>query len=65
MVNLPTVQSVKYLGSTIDRGGVASKDVVEMERAEWSDWRQESSNEMERAEWSDWRQESSQRNGES
>ncbi len=26
MVNLPTVQSFKYLGSTIDRRGGASKD---------------------------------------
>ena len=25
MVNLPTVESFKYLGSTIDRGGGASK----------------------------------------
>ena len=27
MVNLPTVQSFKYIGSTIDKGGGASKDV--------------------------------------
>ncbi len=27
MVNLPTVQSFKYLGSTIDRGGGASRDM--------------------------------------
>ena len=56
MVNLPTVQSFKYIGSTIDRRGGASKDVenrvakawlVEMERTEWSDLRQESPNEIE------------------
>ena len=27
MINLPTVQYFTYIGSTIDRGGVASKDV--------------------------------------
>ena len=27
MVNLPTIQSFKFLGSTIDRRGGASKDV--------------------------------------
>ena len=27
MINLPTVQYFKYIGSTIDRGGVASKDM--------------------------------------
>ena len=37
MVNLPTVQSFKYLGSTIDRGG-ASKDVDN--RVTWSKWRE-------------------------
>ena len=53
MDNLPTVLSFKYIGSTIDRGGGAIKDVeresdrdrerdkgmFEMEGAEWSDLR--------------------------
>ena len=30
MVNLPTILSFKYLGSTIDRGGEACKDVDNM-----------------------------------
>ena len=55
MVNLPTDQSFKYLGSTVDRRGRASKDVenrvakgmVGTERTEWSDLRQESPNEIE------------------
>ena len=56
MVNLPTVQSFKYLGSTISRqerrsqqrrGEQSSKGMVEMERTEWSDLRQESSNKIE------------------
>ena len=54
-VNLPTVHSFKYLGSTIDRRGGASKVVEsrvakawsnEMGRTEWSDLRQESPNEI-------------------
>ena len=62
MVNFPTVQSFKYLGSTIDRGGGASKDVdnrssdkgmVEMERSEWSDLRQENPNKIEASDISD------------
>ncbi len=62
MVNLPTVQSFKYLGLTIDRGGGASKDVdnrssdkgmVEMERSEWSDLRQENPNKIEASDISD------------
>ncbi len=56
MINLPTDQSFTFLGSTIDsrggrsqrRGGEQSgKGMVEMERTEWSDLRQESSNENE------------------
>ena len=39
MVNLPTVQSFKYLGSTIDRGG-ASKDVDNRVTKAWSKWRE-------------------------
>ena len=38
MVNLPTVQPFKYLGSTIDRGG-ASKDVYNRVKNAWSKWR--------------------------
>ncbi len=62
MVNLPTVQSFKYLGSTIARGGGASKDVynrssdkgmVEMARTEWSDLRQENTNKLEAPDISD------------
>ena len=40
MINLPTVQSFKYLGSTIDRGGVASKDVDNTVTKAWSKWRE-------------------------
>ena len=36
MVNLPTVQSFKYLGSAIDRGGGASKDVDNRVTKTWS-----------------------------
>ena len=39
-VNLPTVQSFKYLGSTIDRGGGASKDVDNRVTKTWSKWRE-------------------------
>ena len=39
MVNLPTVQSFKYLGSMIDRGGGASKDVESRVAKAWSKWR--------------------------
>ena len=39
MVNLPTVQSFKYLGSTIYRGGGASKDVENRVTKAWSKWR--------------------------
>ncbi len=53
-VNLPTVQSFKYLGSMIEkrrsqqiRGEQSGKGMVEMERTEWSDLRHESSNEHE------------------
>ena len=40
IVNLPTVQSFKYLGSTIDRGGGASKDVDNRVTKAWSKWRE-------------------------
>ena len=40
MVNLPTVQSFKYLGSTIDRGGGARKDVENRVTKAWSKWRE-------------------------
>ena len=40
MVNLPTVQSFKYLGSTIDRGGGASKVVDNRVTKAWSKWRE-------------------------
>ena len=40
MINLPTVQSFKYLGSTIDRGGGASKDVGNRVTKAWSKWRE-------------------------
>ena len=40
MVNLPTVQSFKYFGSTIDRGGGASKDVDNRVTKAWSKWRE-------------------------
>ena len=39
MINLPTVQSFKYIGSTIDRGG-ASKDVDNRVTKAWSKWRE-------------------------
>ena len=39
-VNLPTVQSFKYVGSTIDRGGGASKDVDNRVTKAWSKWRE-------------------------
>ena len=42
MVNLPTVHSVKYLGSTIDRRGGASKDVENRVAKAWSKWREQS-----------------------
>ena len=54
MVNLPTVQSFKYLGSTIDRGGGANKYTENSVAKAWSKWRelrsdlrQENSNEIE------------------
>ena len=40
MVNLPTVQSFKYLGSTIDREEGASKDVDNRVTKAWSKWRE-------------------------
>ena len=40
MVNLPTVQSFKYIGSTIDRRGGASKDVENRVAKAWSKWRE-------------------------
>ena len=40
MVNLPTVQSFIYLGSTIDRRGGASKDVESRVAKAWSKWRE-------------------------
>ena len=40
MVNLPTVQSFKYIGSTIDREGEASKDVESRVAKAWSKWRE-------------------------
>ena len=40
MINLPTVQYFKYIGSTIDRGGVASKDVDNRVTKAWSKWRE-------------------------
>ena len=39
MVSLPTVQSFKYLGSTIDRIGGASRDVKSRLLKSWSKWR--------------------------
>ena len=42
-----TWKAFKYIGSTIDRRGGASKDVVEMKRSDWSDLRQESFNKNE------------------
>ena len=40
VVNLPTVQSFKYLGSMIDRRGGASKDVENRVAKAWSKWRE-------------------------
>ena len=40
MVNLPTVQSFRYFGSTIDREGGASKDVDNRVAKAWSKWRE-------------------------
>ena len=40
MVNLPTIQSFKYLGSTIDRRGGASNDVESIVAKAWSTWRE-------------------------
>ena len=40
MINLPTVQSFKYLGSTLDRRGGASKDVDNRVAKAWSKWRE-------------------------
>ncbi len=40
IVNLPTIQSFKYLGSTIDRRGGASKDVDNRVTNAWSKWRE-------------------------
>ena len=39
MVNLPTVQFFKYLGSMINRRGGASKDVESRVAKAWSKWR--------------------------
>ena len=36
IVNLQTIQSFKYLGSTIDRGGGASKEVDNRVTKAWS-----------------------------
>ena len=40
IVNLPTVQSFKCIGSTIDRRGGASKDVENRVAKAWSKWRE-------------------------
>ena len=40
IVNLPTIQSFKYLGSTIDRGGGASKGVDNIVTKAGSKWRE-------------------------
>ena len=40
IINLPTVQSFKYLGSTIDRGGGASNDVDNRVTKAWSKCRE-------------------------
>ena len=40
MVNFPTVQSFKYLGSTIYRGGGASRDMDNIVTKAWSKWRE-------------------------
>ena len=41
IVNLPTFQSFKYLGSTIDRRGGASKEMESSRVAKaWSKWRE-------------------------
>ena len=42
MINLPTVQSFKYIGSTIDRGGLASKDLDNIVTQAWAKWRERS-----------------------
>ena len=39
MVNMPTVQSFKYLGSTIDRGGASKGEDNRVTKA-WSKWRE-------------------------
>ena len=39
-VNLQIVQSFKYLGSTIDRRGRASKDAESRVAKAWSKWRE-------------------------
>ena len=38
-VKMPTVQSLKYVGSTIDRIGQSSKDVESMVANAWLKWR--------------------------
>ena len=40
MVNLPAGQSFKYHGSSMDRGGGASKDVENRVPKAWSKWRE-------------------------
>ena len=40
MINLPTVQSFKYLRSTLDRRGGASKDLDNRVTKAWSKWRE-------------------------
>ena len=40
MENFPTVQSFKYLGSTIDRVGGVSKDVENRVTKAWPKWRE-------------------------
>ena len=40
MVNLPTIQSFKYFGSTIDRGGGAGKYVDNRVTKAWAKWRE-------------------------
>ena len=40
MVNLPAVQSFKYIGSSMDRGEGASKDVENRVLKAWSKWRE-------------------------
>ena len=57
IVNLPTVQSFNYLGSTIGdkqiRGEQSDKGMVEMEKTEYSDMQQENSNKIEAPDISD------------